>query len=146
MEYTFEQTGIGFQSLLTEAAPFENEAMILDYALFLRELFRARDSVRLLEEFSIKMRDYALAYHEAIEDNENGFVNFLNSRFFPARPNTDFDREHIITRPHCGSRVWEVLRKPEEELFQTMPGKEGGNHYLIPVYVAAMRKGLKVVR
>ncbi|APR88283.1 hypothetical protein A7982_13632 [Minicystis rosea] len=143
--FVFDNPGPAFPALFRESEVIEDLDPLFDYAMHLRSLAAQSDVGGLVAELAPKMCDYAAAYYETEDSMLQQLRDFLTGRMFPGPMDVDFGRGDILPVPWCGGRIWELRCAPSEPLLRTQPDGEGAR-LEIPIYVALVNGGLKVVR
>lgn len=144
--FSFNNDVFNFSKLLNKSDKIENKELIVDYALKLRDLISGRKTTDLLNEFKLKLDDFAICYHISPSDLYDQFVFYLNERVFPNHPRVSFSREELNIVAWCDNRIFEIgVGLEKEELLLTEPNEEG-LEYATRVFVGLVNGIPKVVR
>lgn len=125
--------------------PIDDETEIIDYALYLRNLFAKRDTEQIVLELKRKILDYSISYYESPAESYEEQRVFLNELFFPANVISNFEAKDLILTPYCDGKIWQISQK-ENDFFIFTKELEDGGIYGIKVYVSKFGDKFKVVR
>jgi hypothetical protein len=144
--FTFHNDIFDFSEVLKNSEPFEDKDAIVDYALKLLKLIDNRDVSSLLQEFKLKLRDYAICYSMQADELYAQFVDYINEKIFTNEPFTNFSKEEINLQSWCDKRIWEIgIGIGSDELIRTTPNDEE-IEYATRVFVGLVNGEIKVVR
>ena len=144
VSHRFANGGPDFSAELLDAAPFDDEEALRDYAMKLRGLAARRDVAGLAAEYAPKVRVWSVAYAEP----EAAFAASLAegvAEFVAAGPDLAFTRDDVVPVPRCGGRIWELRRRRDLPLLRTLPGEDDERTELT-AFVASRGGALKIVR
>jgi hypothetical protein len=143
----FTISTIDFSNRIINAQKIDDENSIVKYIMYIINLFSAKKTELLLQEFYEKLKDYSIAFGQSEDFIINDFKNHLIENFFPAKPIINIVREDILLTKFCDGRIWRVNRKtsPNKDFFQTEFDAEGYN-YSIPIFVGFANGKLNIIR
>ncbi|MBP7167193.1 MAG: hypothetical protein KBB64_06010 [Bacteroidia bacterium] len=142
----FSNSNFNFTDLLVKNQRVENPEEVKDYAEVLRNNLMNRNTVSILDEFSPKLKDYALCYQLPFIEMKDQFRKYLEDTFYVKNPLLNFERDEIFLRSWCDNRIFEVGIGPEYDPLLITEPDENGKVYTTKVYVGLVNGEIKVVR
>lgn len=136
--HTFDSESAAFATVLAGAQPASADAL-LELALRLRDLLRARDTAQLLKLFAPKLACYAEAFGAPLPaltaDIADGLRQFFDS-------DLGFEAGDIMAQPWCDGRVYLLCRQDGRALVhKDQPDGTLSMH----IYAAMMEGGPAIV-
>jgi hypothetical protein len=140
ISHAFANDVLDFSAELLDAAPFKDAGAVADYALHLRDLMAVGDVDALVAEYEPKIRVGVAAYGNSYEERRDNTREGL-AKFVRNAPELDFDRSDLDVQPHCGGRIWGLLRRGGLPF-----ARSNGGRTRCVIYVAPRDGTLRVVR
>jgi hypothetical protein len=140
LHHAFVNEVVDFSAELLDTPPFKDAEAVVDYALHLRDLMATGDVDALAAEYEPTIRVGAIAYGNPYETIAHNTREGL-ARFVRNGPELDFDRFDLDVRPHCGGRMWGLLRRGGLPFARSNEGRTR-----CVIYVAPRDGSLRVVR
>jgi len=143
--YNFNSEKIDFSYLFSNSISLQNDEDLINYGLYLRDIFINKELKSISKEFQPKINDFSIAYFSDYNILNKQFLDFLKNTFFNLNPILNFEKDDILIKKFCENRICELQLKKYEKFFNTSPDAEN-DIYTIRIFVALINDQLKVVR
>jgi hypothetical protein len=143
--YRFTQNDFNYANLLTGPPMAIPDEALIQYGDFLLDLFRQKNSGQFVQEMPPKIHHLSTSHGVSVGDITSQLQSLIAEMMQigldegPEKPPLD-----VKVRSWCNQRVYELYIEPGKELIRTV--ENDGGLMKMPVYVAAINGGLKIVR
>lgn len=143
--YRFNQNDYNYANLLTGPPIAIPPETLIQYGNFLLDLFRQKNSRLFIQEMAPKIHHLSSSHGVSIGDISSQLQSLIVEMMQigldeePEKPTLE-----VKVRPWCNQRVYELYIEPDKELIRTI--ENDGGLMKMPVYIAAVNGGLKIVR